>query len=152
MALEYAVAEEAVRQRFLAHYTDVLYELTIQAGDIDVVMREIVENGAKFGCLLEFAGGRDPSRDSLAYPGGGSPRSRWTWTITGMFFIRYVPGEVEADLRQIVDKLPTVFDADPRLSGVVSRAKIVRIDTPEPSEVVGIPVYWLPFLVDVWVQ
>lgn len=152
MALEYSDAEEAVRQRFLTHYAQELNEKSIQAGDIDVVMTEIIEHSAKFGCLLEFAGGRDPGRDSLSFTGGSSPRGRWTWTITGMFFIRFVPGEIEGDLRGILNKLPTVFDADPRLSGAAVIAKIVRVDTAEPSEVAGIPVYWLPFVVDVWVQ
>lgn len=144
MGREYTVVETAARARLLEYFTNQLSSDRIQAGDLDKVVHAISEEDQRFGCLLEYANGRDPRVDT-------NTRMRWTWFIAGVFLVRY-SATIEADLRTILDMLPQVFDEDQRLGGVCSLAKITTIDMAETIEVNDQPYYWLPFVMEFWMQ
>ena len=60
------------------------------------------------------------------------------------------PAKIEADARQIVDQVITIFDDKHTLGGLAAIAKVVSIDEPLPSTVNDVPFYWIPFLIDIY--
>lgn len=114
------------------------------AGKFDELYDNMSKISAKYGCLLEFAGGRLSRDNPFNQP-------MWSWFITGVFLIRYTDNAVvEDDLRTVLSKLPVVFDSDRRLGGLTPLVSITNIDTPEPIQLGDTPYYWLPFSISVY--
>jgi hypothetical protein len=106
---------------------------------MDKVLETFFGTNAKYGVLLEFGGGSRPSDEPFK-------AVIWDWSIMGVFMIRFTGmQEVEDDLRTIVDIMTDMFLADHTLGGISPWIDFQRIDTPEPSRVNDVPVYWLPF-------
>lgn len=137
----YPTIEAAVVSAINTHFSTEFDGLSsgCVAGKFDELYDEMSKISAKFGCLLEFAGGR-MSRDNPF------DKTMWSWFITGVFLIRYTDNvAVEDNLRTVLGKLPAVFDADRRLGGVTPLVSVTNIDTPEPIQLGDTPFYWLPF-------
>ncbi len=140
---DYAVVEEALRQRLITHFSNQLSDTRCVAGDIDALLRAIFdEEDTYFGCLLEFGMARELIREPFK-------AQIWATQIVGIFMIRYSP-DVEDNLRLVLKNLRTLCKDDPRLGGTVDRARVIRIDTPEPVQVEDIGFYFVPFTVEVW--
>lgn len=144
MVKAYSTIETEVINQFVSHFSTYLSELHVSAGDLDKVIDALSTTENEYGILFEFARGRDPYDDTFKKP-------RWVWVIGGIFFIRY-SDEIETNLRRIIDLLPSVFDSDHTLNNTTPLARITIVDTPEPSVVGEMSMYWLPFVVEVWAQ
>lgn len=140
MAVDYTEVENAIIAKLIEKFPDELSEGRVQAGDVDKVFEAVFGEGADYGVLLEFDGGRRGSREAFKQP-------VWIWSIAGIFFIRYGEG-IEGRLRSVVNKLAKFLDDDHTLGGVAPVVKITGIGDPEPGQVNDIAFYWLPFEIE----
>ena len=135
--MSYTDAEAAVVAQFVNHF-DELNADRCKAGELDAVLQNLFASGERYACILQFGGGIRPHSERFN-------RMVWEWNIGGIMMIKFNPETIEVDLRVIVDKLKTVFDADRRLGGTVDLVSLSEIEMAEPAEVNEVPFYWLPF-------
>ena len=142
--VDYSVIESAVVQRVRQHFNTELSESRCKATDIDAVFAAMVNEDADYGCVLDYSDGRRMPRPPFN-------SDVWVWQVLGMVLIRY-RGDVEAHdmmARQVIDKLVHLFDNDKRLGGLVPLAQITQIGKPEAEAVNEVPMYWIPFSIEV---
>lgn len=138
----YQVLEQAVKERVVLIFG--LEDDLCQKGDVDALFQAVQQRGAPLAFLLEYAGG-ERMRDA---PFNGKA---WLWHMNGYALIRFDgdTAKIEADARQIVDKIITLFDGTHTLGSLAALAVITDIDEPLPSTVNDVPFYWIPFLINV---
>ncbi len=137
----YKAIEDAFIARMLAVFPDKLNENRIKAGDPDSVFDAIFTEGATYGVILEFAGGRQDPHPVMS-------KIDWRWVISGIFVILYTGVEVEADVREIASRLADILNSDPRLGSTTPLARVSEVGVAEPTKVNDTPFYWLPFSVE----
>jgi len=142
--LSYSTIEEAVRQAFVVAFQDRLSEERCQIGDVDTVFDRImagsVDEGVTDGIVLEFGGGTSQPRRTFG-------NIKWAWVISCVYMIRYHDG-IEADLREVVSRLPTSLQEDPRLSSVTPKAYVTDIGDAAIGQLNDISFYLIPFYVE----
>lgn len=141
--VKYSDVEEKIRQKFLQLYQDELTDNSCVVSDIDKLLNEMLEKDLRYGVILEYSGASLQRRE----PFNGAV---WVWRTGGIFFVRYSGDQAETDrvVRDIIDKMPTLFDNDRRLGGLVSLVSLTTIDEPEPGLLNDVPFYALYFGVE----
>lgn len=139
---ELDVLEEAVRQRLLAHFSDILVDARIRAGDPDTVIENVFNSDSDYGVFIEFDGGYPEPQASMS-------NESWVWQYECLFLIRYRPtNDVENLMRTVVKRLRNAFAAPNHiLGGITPRARIVSIGSPDPGAINDTPFYFVPFTV-----
>jgi hypothetical protein len=140
---DYAVVEEALRQRLISAFPNKLSETLCIAGDIDQLLRNIFSEDSLYGCLVDFGEAREANSEPYK-------TQIWMTRIVGVFIIRYVIDKIDANLREVLKDLRQLLKDDHRLGGTVDRAKLVAIETPEPTQVNDVSFLFLPFTVETW--
>lgn len=140
----YTVMENAVIDRLLTTFGVELTPDTCKSGDMDSILDNMFTGDKQYGCLVEFAGGNERTREPFKTP-------MWAWAIFGIFIIRHTGNDTdtEANMRAIVDRLATMFSDDHRLGGVTPLARFSEINAAEPVTINDTPFYWLPFSIEV---
>lgn len=141
---DYAVLEAAVIQRLITAIPD-LSDTRCLAGNLDGVLNAMFIENENHGCVVEFLRGQYDPESPFKAP-------VWVWQILGIYFIRYTGNTVsiETELRNLLPKLAALFHDDHTLGGLSARFRVMEIDTPEPAQINDVPIYWLPFRVDVF--
>jgi hypothetical protein len=136
----YGPIEEAIRSKLVSHFSGTLNEDLCKISDIDGILAAMQEQDAEHACVLDYAGGR-----RREYPPFGD--NIWVWDIVGFFFIKFRGDVVEHDrqAREVIRKLVSLLDEDPRLGGLVPVAMVTAIAPPEPTTINQIPVYSISF-------
>lgn len=140
--MNYSVLETAIVDEIRTHFR-VDHQDQVSAGDVDKLLGQMVSEGREYGVLLEFGGGIRRGRSEE------EPFSQriWQWSIIAVFMLRY-KGEtdkVEEQLREVIDRLSSLFEQDHTLGGVTPWVRLGRIDQPEIVKMNDIPMYWIPF-------
>lgn len=143
--LGYTAIESAVRDAFLAYFSERLTEDSCQVADVDAVFDAIIAKGTNQddlidGLVIDFAGGTNRPRQSFG-------NVKWAWIISGVYMIRY-HDNIESQLRTAVTTIPTALQSNPRLSGVTPRAYITEIGEPAMAKLNDISFYLIPFFVE----
>jgi len=142
---EYDIKEAAVVKKIYNHFQKYVdHEDQVVAGAIDLIFKQLVGEGKKYGCLVEFGGGARTRVEPFKRP-------IWQWTLICVFIVRFT-GEledVEDELRGIINLLSSLFNDDHTLGGLTPLVRIERIDQPEVIRMNDIPMYWLPFEISV---
>lgn len=136
----YSVIESAVVARLIAHFPGKLDAALCRAGDLDAVLESVIGSESDFGCYIDYNSGGQRLRDPFK-------KEVWAWTMVGVFFVRY-NDSVEANLREVLDELPKVFENDHTLGGVAPLVRLINIGDAEPGGVNDILFYWLPFAIE----
>ena len=136
----YSTIETAVKDRFIAYFSDILDSTNTQIGDVDAVLDSIFTNDGDYGVVFEFGGGR-PDPQTFA-------KAEWRWSIDGVFLIRYRGDETEDALRSIIDRLANIFTGVETLNNVAAFLRVSGINLAEPATINDIPFYWMPFSVE----
>lgn len=142
--VDYSVVEDAVVHRVRDHFSTELSDSRCKAADIDAVFSAMLEEDSDYGCVLDYGDGRKRPRSPFSH-------DVWTWQILGMMLVRY-RGDAPAhdkQARQVIDKLTHVFDNDKRLGGLVPLVEVTEIGKPEAEAVNDVPMYWIPFSIEV---
>jgi hypothetical protein len=108
---------------------------------MDGALLAIFDEGADYGCFIEYNGGREDSRKPF-------DRSVWIWSMVCVIAIKYDAATIEEKMRAAVDKLATMFDGDHTCGGVSPLVRIVDLGDAQPVNVNEFPFYWLPFIVE----
>ena len=116
----------------------------VVSSTIDKVFKQIVGEGKKYGCLLDFGGGARRNVEPFK-------KEIWAWSIIGVIMIRFMgdTDTVEEDLREVIEVLQTLFTEDHTLNNVTPWVRIDRIDQAEIMELNDVPLYWLPFQITI---
>lgn len=140
----YTALEQAVIDKLLVHFPSELSPTRCLSGDLDAVLEAVFAEDATYGCIVEFAGGRERTREPFKTP-------VWVWSVFGIFIVRYQAGHesVEQNMRAVVDRLSTLFSDDHTLGRLTPLAKFAEIDAAEPVNINEYPFYWLPFVIEV---
>ncbi len=135
--LETAIVDE-VRSHLRVDHRD-----QVVAGNVDLLLKQLLEDGREYGVLLEFGGGIRRGR-SEEEP---FKQRIWQWSIIAVYMLRYKGNteEVEAKLRESIDRLSSLFSADHTLGGLTPWVRLERIDQPEIVRMNDLPLYWIPF-------
>lgn len=145
----YKALETAVVTKFLSHFSTELNAARCRAGDMDGVFDSIFTENVDYGCFFEFNGGGQK-------PLPAQTKNHWVWSIIGAFVIRFkdepdIAGDdIETKLRNIVDRMATVFDSDRTLAGSTPLVEVVEIGRAEPVKVNDVAFYWVPFGIDIF--
>src|SRR5512141_1544059 len=128
----YQVLEQAVKERVIAVFE--LDESLCQKGDVDALFQALQQTNSAIRFLLEYGGGQRLKEPPFS---GKS----WQWNMTGFALVRFDgdPAKIEADARQIVDKVITIFDDKHTLGGLAAVARVAAVDEPLPSTVNDVP-------------
>lgn len=142
--VKYSDAEEAVLQKLLTHFSTTLNEDRCKVADIDSVFLAMLEEDEDYGCVIDYSDGRRQTRAPFT-------GDIWVWGITGFFLLRYRTNAAEHDamVRNVIDTLPSLFNDDRRLGGIVALVNVTQIGPPEPERINDVPVYWIPFAIEV---
>lgn len=142
----YTEIENAIVDHIYSHFDDnfVDHKDQVVAGSIDVLLKQLLGESKKYGCLVEFGGGGrtrvEPFKQEI-----------WQWSIICVFMIRYKGDieNIEGDLRTVINRLSTLFRKDHTVGGITPLAKLERIDQAEVTQMNDVPMYWVPFEISV---
>jgi len=140
--MNYSVLETAIVDEVRAHFS-VDHRDQVVAGDVDRLLKQMIEGGKNYGVLLEFGGGVRRGR-SEEEP---FKQRIWQWSVISVFMLRFTGDtqDVEVELRAVIDKLSSLFAQDHTLGGLTPWVRLERIDQPEIVRMNDIPMYWVPF-------
>jgi hypothetical protein len=142
----YTEIENAIVDAIYSHFDDDFVDDKDQvvAGSIDVLLKQLLGESKKYGCLVEFGGGGRTRVEPFKHP-------IWQWSIICVFMIRYTGDvqDVEGKLRSVINRLSTLFKQDHTVGGITPRARIERIDQAEVTQMNDVPMYWVPFEISV---
>ncbi len=140
--MNYSILETAIVDEVRAHL-QVDHRDQVVAGDVDRLVKQFIEGGKNYGVLLEFGGGVRRGR-SEEEP---FKQRIWQWSIIAVYMLRYTGDteEIEANLRESIDRLSSLFSTDHTLGGLTPWVRLERIDQAEIVRMNDIPLYWIPF-------
>lgn len=142
----YTEIENAIVGSIYSHFDDdfVEHKDQVVAGSVDTLLKQLLGESKKYGCLVEFGGGGRTRVEPFKHP-------IWQWSIICVFMIRYEGDveEVEGDLRSVINRLSTLFKKDHTVGGITPLAKLERIDQAEVIQMNDVPMYWVPFEISV---
>lgn len=139
----YQDIENAVIQMLLTEFPDRLDETRCVAGNIDGVFASLEKSDIATvvdGVVLEFGGGTSKPRQTIG-------NINWAWIIAGIWLIRYHP-DIENALREVVSRIPILFQENPRLGGVTPLAYITEIGDPIIGKINDVSFYFVPFFIE----
>lgn len=136
----YQAIEDKIKAKFIDKYPDELSADLVQQGEMDRLFENMLATGSHYGVYLHFNGGTLRNRQPFN-------KLVWTWSTTGIFFIRYSE-DIETEMRSVVGTLAALVDGDHTLGGVTPLAHVVDIGDAEPGTMNDVPYYWVPFVIE----
>jgi hypothetical protein len=139
--MDYSTLETAIVDEVRSHFR-VDHQDQVVAGNVDLLLNQLLEGGREYGVLLEFGGGVRRGR-SEEEPFSGRI---WQWSVIAVYMLRYKGNteEIEAKLRESIDRISSLFP-DHTLGGLTPWVRLERIDQPEIVRMNDLPLYWIPF-------
>ncbi len=140
--MKYSILETAIVDEVRTHF-QVAHRDQVVAGDVDRLLKQLLEGGQDYGVLLEFGGGIRRGRSEQE----PFKQRIWQWSIIAVYMLRYKGSteEIESNLRESIDRLSSLFSQDHTLGGLTPWVRLERIDQPEIIRMNDIPLYWIPF-------
>lgn len=136
----YIQIRDAAKAYITTHFSTLTPTVSVDVGDIDRLIQNIIKDDNTFGIYLEFGGGGRQRREQFA-------GREWIWRVEGVLIVRH-KGDIDAtedNLANAIDLLRTLFMDNTSLSGATSFAMIDTVEPPEPLVLHDFPFYWVPF-------
>lgn len=145
--IDYSDVEEFVRKQLRAYFSEELTDAVCVASDTDSMFQNMLTANSDYGCIIDYGGGAYQTRHPFT-------KQVWSWLINGLFFVRFTGDQADTDrrLRNIINRLPKVFDSDRRLFGQVALITLNKIGEPNPGNLNEVPYYALYFGIEVIVK